>query len=547
MLDSKKDALAVAGAAGVGLAAAVLLRRALKKRDQGTIPDLKLPSGCYFSLQALFNLGGDNVNYGTGRLVLQSCDPSIGIGQLTVLGQTTVLLRSPELVKEVIRGNHQAGGGYGKSFKGNPFDPLIDKLFGRGLFFAEDQDVQWAVAHKILSKPFSHKGIMSMVPLMCEQADRLLSALEHEAASGKAVYMYDYMVKMALETIAVMSMGTRFNVFDTQEPHPFPIAFQAAVESLYDLAFLPQALWPFCFRTRARMAEAVSKLNSIIDDIVQRRIRKETCSSGESPDLLDIMLNGEKGPKLSEENIRAQILTFLFAGHDSTAAALSSFIVFMLANPRVEAKLLEEISEVVGDGELEARHLPKLQYLDWCLKETMRLLPPANGFQRMAFQESLVLGEKWKIKQWTPVLVDIFALHMDPQTWGANAASFVPERWEAGPPHPYSYMPFASGPRGCIGKEFSLIEQKIVAVKLFRKFKLRSLSHWTPRKGNVLIKASSPLPFTSLGIDAEFCQTQTFAGASIPVELHVRERLVSTCASSSQEEHILPPSVYGGA
>merc|ERR1711990_293783 len=120
---------------------------------------------------------------------------------------------------------------------------------------------------------------------------------------------------------------------------------------------------------------------------------------------MGIMLNGE-GPKLSEENIRAQILTFLFAGHDSTAAALSSFIVFMLANPRVEAKLLEEISEVVGDGGLEAHHLPKLKYLDWCLKETMRLLPPANGFQRMTFQESLVLGEKWKIKKYTPVLVD---------------------------------------------------------------------------------------------------------------------------------------------
>merc|ERR1712050_690525 len=198
-------------------------------------------------------------------------------------------------------------------------------------------------------------------------------------------------------------------------------------------------------------------------------------------------------------------------------------------------------------GDLEAHHLPKLKYLDWCLKETLRLLPPANGFQRIAFQESLVLGEKWKIEQWTPVLVDIFALHMDPQTWGADAASFIPERWEAGPPHPYSYMPFASGPRGCIGKEFSLLEQKVVAVKLTRKFKMQSLANWTPRKGNVLIKASEALPFTTIGIDAEFAPQQPFTGASIPVELHVRAGCASACASSSQEECILPSSAYGGA
>merc|ERR1719230_2108245 len=106
----------------------------------------------------------------------------------------------------------------------------------------------------------------------------------------------------------------------------------------------------------------------------------------------------------------------------------------------------------------------------------------------MAFQERQVLGGKWTIERWTPIQVGIFALHMDPQTWGPNAASFVPERWEAGPPHPFSYMPFASGPRGCIGKEFSLMEQKIVAVKLFQRFVMRCPKTWSPRKGGILIK-----------------------------------------------------------
>merc|ERR1712187_881061 len=205
-------------------------------------------------------------------------------------------------------------------------------------------------------------------------------------------------------------------------------------------------------------------------------------------------------------------------------------------------KLVEEIWRVIGESEVTAKHVTELTYLDWCLKETLRLLPPAANYQRMAFQDDLLLGGKWKLARDTPVQIDIFALHMDPQTWGADAAHFVPERWENGPPHPYSYMPFASGPRGCIGKEFSLMEQKIVAVKLFQKFSMRSLASWIPRKGNVLIKASEPLAHTTIGIDAEFCPQQFFVGASIPLNLQMR-----TACANGQDKRTFAPSAYGGA
>jgi len=268
-------------------------------------------------------------------------------------------------------------------------------------------------------------------------------------------------------------------------------------------------------------------MNNIIDEIVRKRVQGETSSTGKFPDLLDLMLNGESSRKLSEENIRSQILTFLFAGHDSTAAAMSSFLVFMIANPDVEAKLVDEIQTFVGSADVEAHHLPKLQYLDWCLKETLRLLPPAGNYQRMAFQENILLGGRWKVKQWDPITIDIFTLHMDPQTWGADAALFVPERWAKGPPHPYSYMPFASGPRSCIGKEFSIIEQKIVAVKLLQNFVMKVPETWVARKGSVLIKASEHLKQPIIGIDVEFSPQQFFAGASVPMHLDARKGCVA--------------------
>jgi len=336
---------------------------------------------------------------------------------------------------------------------------------------------------------------------------------------GNPVFLFDYMVKMALDTVAVCSMGTRFNSLASQVQHPFPEAFQDAVEGLLNLLSVPEQFWWLCFLTKRRMKRAVGRLNAVIDDVIQKRISKETHSLGGQPDLLEIMLEGRDGLGLSPENIRSQILTFLFAGHDSTAAAMSSLMVFLIANPDVEVKLAAEIQEVVGSADLAAHHLAQLPYLDWCLKETMRLLPPAGSIRKTSLQSDLVLGGRWKLKKDTPILIAIFALQNDPETWGPDVTLFKPERWAAGAPHPFSYMPFSMGPRGCIGKEFSLIEQKVVAVKLLQNFAIRCPEAWKPRQGSQIIKASDPLPYTKLGINAEFNPVQFFAGASLPVLL----------------------------
>eukprot|EP00928_Gymnodinium_smaydae_P092693 TRINITY_DN7662_c0_g1_i1.p1 TRINITY_DN7662_c0_g1~~TRINITY_DN7662_c0_g1_i1.p1 ORF type:complete len:546 (-),score=96.25 TRINITY_DN7662_c0_g1_i1:484-2121(-) len=544
MPESRRDVVAILGVASAGVAAVYLVRRLSQKRRSGTIPDLKLPRGTYFGLQALYAAGKDSFNYGVGRLMLQGCDPKAGIAKLSIFGQSNVILRDPELVKEVMTKNSQAGGGYGKSFRDSPFDPLIDTTFGRGLFFAEDQDKEWSVAHKILSRPFSHRGVVAMMPTMCEQADNLVAVLRQESKAGATIYIYDFMVKMALETIAVCSMGTSLDCFKSRELPPFPLAFQRVMDAVFDLFAIPAQLWSLCFLTQRRMKRSVREMNKIIDDIVEKRMRDETRSVTKQADLLDVMLRDGSGAKLSAENIRSQILTFLFAGHDSTAAAMSSFIVFMLANPKVEAKVVEEIRQVVGDEELNANHLTKLTYLDWCVKETLRLLPPAGNFQRTAFDEDLMLGGKWRLHRFQPILIDIFTLHMDPETWGPDAAEFVPERWEKGAPHPYSYMPFAAGPRGCIGKEFSLLEQKIVAVKLLQNFEFRTpaAGSWKPRKGSVLIKSSEPMAQPILGIDAEFNPQQFFVGASLPVLLKERQGSVDGLRNESSGTD---PSVGG--
>ena len=93
------------------------------------------------------------------------------------------------------------------------------------------------------------------------------------------------------------------------------------------------------------------------------------------------------------------VRNFLFAGQDSTAAAMSSFLCFICAHPAAEAKLVKEIEQVVGNGDVSWQHLPKLQYLDWCIKETLRLVPPASGIinsRRMATEDTTLTSKSGK-------------------------------------------------------------------------------------------------------------------------------------------------------
>merc|ERR1712183_1167011 len=114
-------------------------------------------------------------------------------------------------------------------------------------------------------------------------------------------------------------------------------------------------------------------------------------------------------------------------------------------------------------------HFSQLRYLDWCIKEALRLVPPVQSIFRAANGDQLLQG-RWRVPDRTQVMLGIMSVHYDKTLWGEDACEFRPERWENGPPHKYAFIPFASGPRACTGREFTIIEQKITFVKLLQNF-----------------------------------------------------------------------------
>mmetsp|Transcript_18641 Transcript_18641/g.46726 ORF Transcript_18641/g.46726 Transcript_18641/m.46726 type:complete len:363 (+) Transcript_18641:2-1090(+) len=362
---------------------------------------------------------------------------------------------------------------------------------------------------------------------MNEQADLLVKCLKREVGFGGVCHIDHWVTKMAFETIAVCATGTSFGSFVDDQDTPFVKALNSLLSGFGPLSKCPPQLWPIFFRKQIAELQMYAKtMRDTCIDVIKKRRAKETHAVTNKKDIMDMMLE-DKDPKsgkaMTEEQIVDNVLTFLFAGQDSTAAAMATLLCFLNANPRCKKKLVQEIDEVVGDDQLEWEHLSRLQYLDWCIKEGMRLVPPAGGIVRTANGDQL-LQDKWRIPAGKMCMVGIMAVHYDKKLWGEDAYEFRPERWEQGPPHKYAFIPFAVGPRACTGREFTLIEQKITFVKLLQNFDFRRPENVIAEPGYTTLRKENQTMVPFIDMDVEFKTTSAFVGLFSAFELLERKR-----------------------
>lgn len=467
----------------------------------------------------------DNNKLAAGRLCLGvKGTEGLDIFRATFFGMAMVCVTDVEAIEEVMTHDPVR---YTKDFESLPTFKLIKELFGNGLFFANTDKESWSIPHNILKAPFSVRGVKTLMPLMSEQADLLVQCLKREIGYGGVCHIDHWVTKMAFETIAVCAAGTSFGSFDDDQDAPFVKALNGVLSGFGPLQKCPPQLWELLFPKRLADIRGRGKLmRETCIEVIRKRRAKETSSSTTKKDIMDMMLEDsdpKTGKRMTEEMIVDNVLTFLFAGQDSTAASMATVMCFLNAHPRCKEKLVKEIDDIVGGGELHWDHLSQLHYLDWCLKEALRLVPPAGAVVRTANGDQL-LQNKWRVPGKSMVIVGIMAVHYDKKLWGEDAHEFRPERWEKGPPHKYAFLPFASGPRACTGREFTVIEQKITFVKLLQHFDFRRPDTVVAEEGYTTLKKENQTMVPFIDMDVEFKTTSAFVGLFSAFELLERKR-----------------------
>src|SRR6478609_3605592 len=343
------------------------------------------------------------------------------IYRLTIPGGTRLIVTGADLVDEICddsRFDKLVGGGLANLRKG-----AVDT----GLFTADTQDPMWHRAHNILMAPFSLQAMRDYMPKMVDIADQLMDKWGR-LNPGEAVDVPADMTRLTLDTIALCGFGYRFNSFYRDTPHPFVQAMvRQLVEAQTRINQLPIQT-KLRIHARRQMEEDQEFMNDLVDGLIKdRRAQGE---AADNTDLLGHMLTGvdrQSGEKLPDDNIRAQCITFLVAGHETTSGLLSFAIYFLLKNPTVLERAQAEVEQVLGSTATPSyEQLHRLTYVRQILDETLRLWPTAPAFTRQPFQDT-VIGGRYAIPAHTPITILIQALHRHPEIWGPDAEDFNPD------------------------------------------------------------------------------------------------------------------------
>ncbi len=385
------------------------------------------------------------------------------IFRMVLPGRTVLFISSRELVADACDESR-----FDKNI--GPGLKVVRTFAGDGLFTSFTYEPNWEKAHRILLPSFNQGAMHGYHTMMLDLAEQLLEKWQR-LNPDESVDVAADMTRLTLDTIGLCGFNYRFNSFYRDQPHPFVSAMVGALDEAMNKPSRPRLLDRLMFGKRRGLEADVETMNTLVDKLIADR----KASGAIIDDLLGHMLSGadpETGQRLSDENIRYQIITFLIAGHETTSGLLSFAVYFLLHNKAVLDRAREEVARVLIDPSPTYRQVRDLKFTRMILSEAIRLWPTAPAFSLYAKQDTLLAG-KYEIKKGAGLVVLTPKLHRDKTAWGEDADVFRPERFE-NPANilPHSYKPFGNGQRACIGQQFAMQEATLVLGLVLKHFDL---------------------------------------------------------------------------
>jgi cytochrome P450 len=351
---------------------------------------------------------------------------------------------------------------------------VLSPLLGTtSLLTAEGADWKWQ--RRAAAPIFRHEKLLALVPTFNTVAMRQVERWR-AAANERPLDVADAMSQTTLEIIVDTMLGGR-GALDVQK---FTRALTTYLDSFpwrFILAMFRAPWLPYPGRWRsARAREHMYREATRL--IAQRR---QTPSAG--ADLLDHLLQAgdeETGRMMSDDELARNLVTFILAGHETTAVALTWTLWLLAKYPHVQDQVAAEVQATIGTGNVEAQHIERLTFTKQVLQEAMRLYPPVPAITRQPLAP-LMLGDE-QLTPATTVAITIYPLHRNRRIW-KNPDAFDPDRFtveqiKARPRN--AYLPFGAGPRICIGASFAMIEAAVVLALVVRAFRFRAVDGHRP-------------------------------------------------------------------
>jgi cytochrome P450 len=345
--------------------------------------------------------------------------------------------------------------------KAPTYRPLREVL-GNGLLTNEGED--WARQRKLVQPMFARRHVLGFGPAMVAATTRMLDGW----AARPDGSVLDVAEELSALTLDVVGRAL-FRADLTGEAGGLGPALTVVLEAYTRLVRNPLfwvvpnfERWPTPNRRRARGAE--DHLRSVVDRIV--RGRTGSAQPG-SRDLLDMLL----AAGMSEQRVRDELMTFLLAGHETTANALAWTFALLSRHPAARDRLESEVDDVLAGRPPAAEDADKLEWTGAVISEAMRLYPPAWILERLAVGPDRLPG--LEIPAGSVVVTPPYLIHRNPEHW-PNPQGFDPARFLPGAParHRYAYLPFGGGRRQCVGGGFATLEATLLLAAITQRARL---------------------------------------------------------------------------
>ncbi|XP_017054590.1 cytochrome P450 4d1 isoform X1 [Drosophila ficusphila] len=401
--------------------------------------------------------------------------------------ELNVLMANPKDVEAVLgtlRFNDKAG-----EYK------ALEPWLKEGLLVSRGR--KWHKRRKIITPAFHFKILDQFVEVFEKGSREMLVNLERDRLKhgDSGFSLYDWINLCTMDTICETAMGVSINAqsnADSEYVQAVKTISMVLHKRMFNILYRFDLTYMLTPLARAEK-KALNVLHQFTEKIIVQR-REEIIRGGSSQEnrtehadadvgakrkmaFLDILLQSTVDERpLSNLDIREEVDTFMFEGHDTTSSALMFFFYNIATHPEAQSKCFEEVRSVVGQDKstpVTYDLLNQLHYVDLCVKETLRMYPSVPLLGRKVLEDCEINGKL--IPAGTNIGISPLYLGRQEELF-SEPNSFKPERFDvvtsAEKLNPYAYIPFSAGPRNCIGQKFAMLEIKAIVANVLRHYQV---------------------------------------------------------------------------
>lgn len=383
------------------------------------------------------------------------------VGYLGYSRRSILLVNRPELVREVMTDPLDI---YPKN---DLMVGALEPLVGDSIFVSSG--ARWRCQRAMVDPAFSHMRITRAFDAMRAAVDAYEAHLCEVAARGEALSLDLAMSTLTADIICRTVFSTSLESDVAREVFEAFTVFERSVAhvELKALIFDP----PFRrYEQQPTVLEACERIREHLGQLVDSHLQARDGSYNDIASACIAARGADGGPGLSRKELIDQLGVFFLAGHETTASVLTWVFFILSVQPRVVARIRDEVSRVVGDGEVEFDHLRQLPFTRAVFRETLRLYPPLTFMPRVAAEATKI--DRFRLRRGAMIMISPWTTHRHRRLWRDpdlfDPDRFMPER-EAEIPSG-AYLPFGMGPRVCVGASFALTESTLIIARLVRRF-----------------------------------------------------------------------------